>query len=77
MKVHGSAFTGGIPDIVACYKGLFVALEVKVDPDEGPTPKQQYTINEIKRAGGISACISSVKEALHVLDIIEGRRGDD
>jgi hypothetical protein len=40
----------GIPDIIGCYKGLFVAIEVKAG--EGKlTPWQEVEEREIKESG--------------------------
>ena len=31
FKVHGSAYMkSGIPDIISCYKGLFIGIECKI-----------------------------------------------
>jgi hypothetical protein len=67
-KTHGSAASSGLPDIIGCYRGRFFGLEVKLDPREGPTAKQQYILNEIAAAGGIAACVHSVEEAKRALD---------
>ena len=40
----------GIPDILACYKGQFIALEVK--DDAGVTRLQELNIEKIRKAGG-------------------------
>jgi len=50
----GSEFTkSGIPDILACVNGIFVAIEVKA-PTGKPSKLQLYTIDEIKLAGGVA-----------------------
>jgi hypothetical protein len=41
----------GIPDIVGCVKGHFVALELKVGKNRADK-LQKWTMNEIKEAGG-------------------------
>ena len=43
----------GIPDIVGCMDGVFLAIEVKRDGKE-PTPLQHKRIEEIHHAGGIA-----------------------
>lgn len=60
----------GVPDILACYDGKFVALEVK--RDEGARqnetkPLQKRTIKQINSSGGIAAVVISVKEAKECL----------
>lgn len=50
-----SANKKGIPDICCCYKGLFIAIEVKRPASKRNVSKlQQYNIDSIKRAGGIA-----------------------
>jgi len=43
----------GIPDIIACMRGVFIAIELK---DEGKKldTLQEYTLNNIALAGGIA-----------------------
>lgn len=50
----GSQFTkSGVPDILACVNGHFVAIETKAE-DGKPTELQLYTIAEIRKAGGFA-----------------------
>lgn len=47
LKFHGNQFTqAGVPDLIMCYNGMFIALEVKVD-DKKPTPLQLEHIKRI------------------------------
>lgn len=41
----------GTPDLLMCYKGKFIAWELKTD-DGVVSPLQEYTIYKIKEAGG-------------------------
>ena len=41
----------GIPDIIACYNGHFVAVECKAGTNK-PTPLQERELNRIMNAGG-------------------------
>jgi Holliday junction resolvase len=67
-KNHGSPFTpGGRSDIYACCNGRFIALEVKVDPKEGPTELQRLELEELARAGAVTATVHSVEEVANVL----------
>ena len=53
IKVHGGAFqAAGVPDILGCFKGRFVAFEVK-RPGCKPTKLQLYVIGRIQTAGGL------------------------
>jgi len=70
-KEHGGIYgTGGIPDLIVCYKGKFVALECKAKR-KNPTVLQQITINKIKKAGGIAACVWSLEDAKAIIEAIE------
>jgi hypothetical protein len=50
----------GTPDILACIRGHFVALELKSSPDEDPDALQQYTLDQIEKAGGLSLVVDPV-----------------
>lgn len=46
-KEHGGQYgTAGIPDIIACYKGKFIAFECKVGNNK-PTILQAITVRQI------------------------------
>lgn len=50
----GSQFTkSGIPDILSCVNGYFVAIEVKA-PNGKPSELQLHTIKKIREAGGFA-----------------------
>lgn len=53
----GGQFTKtGIPDILACVNGYFVAIEVK-GPNGKPSELQLYNIDKIRKAGGIAVVL--------------------
>uniref|UniRef100_UPI000552A15D VRR-NUC domain-containing protein n=1 Tax=Caldanaerobius polysaccharolyticus TaxID=44256 RepID=UPI000552A15D len=61
-KEHGGMYgTVGIPDIICCYHGKFLAFEVK-RPVERPTKLQGKTIKDIQEAGGIVYVVNSVDD---------------
>ena len=64
----GDGIDAGTPDLIACYQGWFVALEVK-QPKKTMTAIQQHRRSQIIDAGGVCAEVHSVQEAL---DVIEG-----
>lgn len=69
FKVHGgdNPFQEvGIPDLLCCWRGLFIGLEVKL-PGEKASPKQRHIIRAIREAGGIAAVVSSVADVDRVL----------
>ena len=67
-KTHGNQYCAGIPDIVACVDGRFVAFEVK-RPDGKTTPLQEATIQKIKEAGGLACVVHSVGEVKEALKV--------
>lgn len=74
-KTHGSpVVTRGLPDIIGCYRSIYIAFEVKRDPSGKPTTLQAFRISEITQAGGVARVISSVEEAEAVLDRIDAAR---
>ena len=67
FKMHGGQFgAAGIPDIIVCYKGRFIALEVKTEKGK-LTVLQAVTIRKIKAAGGTAEVVRSVDDAKAVL----------
>lgn len=74
-KEHGGMYgTAGIPDIICCYRGRFVAFEVKV-PGNPPTPLQKSTLEKIRRAGGtaeVVQCLDEVKATLEKMEVCHG-----
>ena len=50
----GSKFTkNGIPDILACVNGYFVAIEVKASNGK-PSELQKYNVRKINESGGFA-----------------------
>ena len=67
-KEHGGQYgTAGIPDIIVCYKGRFIALEAKVGRNQ-PTRLQAATIDQIRRAGGTACVVRSVDEVKEIMN---------
>lgn len=62
----GMYCTAGIPDIVCCYKGRFIAFEVKA-PDGKPTALQDATIKKIREASGVAEVVRSVEEVKEII----------
>ena len=68
FKVHGSIFQpAGIPDILACINGKFVAIEVKRTKGGVISALQKAQIQKIKENGGIVGVASSMEEFLGIL----------
>ena len=67
FKVWGNVMQrAGIPDIVACVCGRFVAIELKAGRNK-PTKLQELTMKLIRQAGGIAAPCWSVEEVTALL----------
>ena len=67
-KEHGGMYgTAGIPDIICCYRGKFVAFEVKAEKGK-TTALQDSVINKIQKCGGKAAVVRSVNEVKDMLE---------
>lgn len=80
IKVHGGMYQqNGIPDLLGCVRGHYVALEVKVpERADRVTKLQEQTIREIEDAGGVARVVTSIEEAEQVMDdLYELIRKDD
>ena len=54
VKYFGCGFTqAGVPDILACIKGRFLAIEVK-DVKGKPSPLQIHNVKKIRESGGLA-----------------------
>ena len=70
-KEHGGMYgTAGIPDIICCYCGRFVAFEVKTETGK-LTKLQEATIRKIKKAKGQAFKVTSVEEVKQILEHME------
>ena len=70
-KEHGGMYgTAGIPDIIVCHRGHFIALEAKVGKNT-PTKLQTVTIEQIRKAGGTAAVVRSVADVKTIISELE------
>ena len=69
FKEHGGIYgVSGIPDVICCYKGKFMAFEVKTS--QGKLSKlQEITIKRINESGGMAFKVTSLQE---VKDVLKG-----
>jgi len=71
FKEHGGQYgTAGLPDLILCYRGRFVAFEVKTLSGR-PSKLQEITIAKIKAAKGEACIVRSVEEVKQILDTLE------
>ena len=67
-KIHGNQFQNiGMPDLVCCFNGRFIALEIKCPGKKG-TPAQLLEIQKIRKAGGCAGVITSIEEAMELIE---------
>lgn len=77
-KYHGNEYSlAGMPDIIACFNGRFIAIEVKKDEHEEPRRLQQAVMARIRASGGIAfhcwsvaSCESALASALASADAL-------
>lgn len=70
INVPGNAFSSGVPDILVCVRGRYVALELKA-ADGTIRPLQKVRINSIRRAGGIAEAVRSLDRVREIITTIE------
>lgn len=67
-KEHGGEFgQAGIPDIICCLNGKFIAFEVKTDKGK-TTVLQEITLRKIRRAGGYAEVVRSVIDVKTIIE---------
>ncbi|MDL2317712.1 VRR-NUC domain-containing protein [Eubacteriales bacterium OttesenSCG-928-A19] len=70
-KEHGGMYgTAGLPDIICCYRGMYVAFEVKTEKGR-LTKLQEVMIRRIREARGEAHKVTSVEEVQHILSTLE------
>lgn len=75
-KEHGGIYgTSGIPDIIVCIDGRFIALEVKTQKGK-TTPLQNAAIRKIRSSGGFAFVVRSMEEAKNAIDSTMGGKND-
>lgn len=67
VKVHGGPFQErGIPDLILCWNGRFIGMELKYGPGK-PSVQQKFHIQRIRQAGGIAHIVRSVEKAVQIV----------
>lgn len=71
-KEHGGMYgTAGIPDVICCHKGRFIAFEVKTETGKA-TLLQEITLRKITEAGGTAVLVRSLDEVKTVMEDLDG-----
>lgn len=75
FKVWGNELMmAGLPDIIGCYRGLFIGFEVKhPETIDNTSARQLYVHALIHRAGGVAEVITTTAEAFEHLDRLDDR----
>ncbi len=76
VKLHGHRMQDATLDIIGCYRGRYVELEVK-RPGKKPTPRQAVIAQLVEHAQGVTAVVRCRDDALVVLDHIESATPGD
>ena len=67
--------TDGVPDIIACVDGKFVAIELKSPQYKTPTrrlrPEQVLMLDRIKQAGGFVLVSNNFDEIVEFINFIK------
>lgn len=67
FKEHGGLYgVSGLPDIICCYKGKFMAFEVKT-PQGKLSKLQEIAIKRINESGGMAFKVTSLQEVKDIL----------
>lgn len=66
IKTYGSVYSAGQPDLLGCYQGRTLALEVK-RPGGKPTKLQAALLKKWGAAGAITGVVTSVEEVEELL----------
>jgi hypothetical protein len=73
FKEHGGMYgRAGLPDIMVCYRGRFVAFEVKTATGR-LTKLQEATLRDINDAGGCAYKVTSLLEVNAILANLDER----
>ena len=73
MPVSNGMGRVGCPDILVCYKGLFMAFETKAPGKiKNVTPNQQREIDDIQRAYGLAHVVDDVEQVKSLIETLKG-----
>jgi hypothetical protein len=71
VKIHGGPYQdAGTPDLLACYKGMFIAIEVKTSRGV-VRPEQKAAQRAIAESGGYALITHLIGDVADVLDTID------
>jgi len=67
------ATKNGVPDIICCYQGRYIAFEIKRDSQkvDRAGELQKWNIQQIKKAGGVGFIVCSLEEVRSIIETIK------
>ena len=78
LKAHGVYYffpatygmgRGGVPDIICCYRGRFIAIECKAGAGK-TTALQERELERIRYAGGVAIVVSDDEKTFEALRLV-------
>lgn len=74
--VGGATTNKGCPDLLVCYRGWFIGIEVKADLDGQyrVTKPQEIRGRQIRQAGGYWLAVESLEEVKGFLESLDKRK---
>ena len=73
MPVSNGMGRVGCPDILVCYKGMFMAFETKAPGKiKNVTANQQREIDGIQRANGLAHVVDDVEQVKSLIGTVKG-----
>ena len=67
-----SATKAGVLDVIVCYKGRFIAFEVKTpDKKNNVSDLQEHNISEIIKNGGLAFVVWELNQVKEIIEGIE------
>jgi penicillin-binding protein-related factor A (putative recombinase) len=70
VNIHGDEYQSSVPDILVCYRGRFIGLELK-DANGVLSPGQRKHLRKIQKAGGIGEGLRSMQRVKDILKTID------
>ena len=64
MGIYRTAPKKGVSDVLCCFRGQFIAIEVK-SPKDKPTPEQSGFISNVNSCGGLACVVHNFDEFLN------------
>jgi hypothetical protein len=62
----------GLPDIIGCYRGYFIGIEVKHPNGQGKIRRaQELTLHQIFEADGLGVIVDSLDQVVNLLNNVD------